>query len=276
MRLKHGTVWVGLTAAALMATSACGADSAEKAAEVADKADSIMAALMRASDRTEEIGSAQVKMSTDMGNGKPIAMEGTYSWGDGYAFDVEMDTAAVQMQQLHAAPRTRTLFVDGAYYYDIDPQPSGPLQGKEWMKIDASAIFGDKGAQAFDGSGDSPSASMKGLRYANDVEDLGKEKVDGQSATHYKAVVDKDHMGKFKDAYGDQNNLLNSVAGGVDAITMDVWVNDKDLPVRMTQHFGRATVTIDFEKFGGSTKIQAPPAAETGDLTEQVKARQQG
>jgi hypothetical protein len=282
MRLRHTAAWAGVTAAALMATSACGTEGAKTAAKAVDNADMIMAALARATDRTENVGSAQVRMTTVTPMTGPVTMDGTYSWGHGFAFDVLMDTKAVQMQRLHAAAKTRSLFVDGAYYYDIDPQPSGPLKGKEWMKLDASAVFGDKGAQAVQensGAG-SPVASMKGLRYANNVKDLGKETVDGQSATHYRAVVDKEHMGKFKKAFGDQNSLFGSATGGVgDSVTMDVWVGAKDLPVRMKQRFGGMTVTMDFEKFGATAAIKAPPAAQTGDVTEQVKkatAQQQG
>lgn len=277
MKLRYTAGWVGFTAAALMATSACGAgQTAKDAADgVAGNTDKIMAALTRATDRTEQLGSAEVKMSTDMGTGTPITMEGTYSWGGGYAFDVEMDAKAAQMQQLTTSPTVRMLFVDGAYYYDIDPQATGPLKGKEWMKVDASAVFGEKGSQALSGSSaGSPSASMKGLKYANDVEDLGKETVDGQSTTHYRAVVDKAHMGKFKEAYGNTDNLFGSATGGASSVTMDVWVGAKDLPVRMKQKFGTATVTMDFEKFGATAEVKAPPAAQTGDLTEAIKQAQ--
>ncbi|MFB7336523.1 hypothetical protein ACFC00_33640 [Streptomyces adustus] len=277
MKLRYTAAWVGFTAAALMVTSACGAgQTAKKAADsVADNSDKIMAALTRASDRTEQLGSAYVKMSTDMGTGTPVTMEGTYSWGDGFAFDTEMDTKAAQMQQLTSSPKIRMLFVDGAYYYDVDPQPSGPLKGKEWMKVDASAVFGKEGAQALGGSGGgSPSASMKGLKYANDVENLGKETVDGQSTTHYRAVIDKAHMGKLKDAYGDKDNLFGSMTGGAESITMDVWVGAKDLPVRMKEKFGTAAVTMDFEKFGATAAVKAPPASQVGDVTEQIKKAQ--
>ncbi|WP_306189966.1 hypothetical protein [Streptomyces sp. MK5] len=279
MKLKHTAVWVGFTAATLLAASACSAETTKKAAEAAGDAQGLIkAALTRATDRTQNLGSADVRMTTDLGNGsRPVTMDGTYSWGHGFAFDAEMDTKAAQMGQLHAAPKTRTIFVDGAYYYDIDPQPSGPLKGKEWMKIDASAIFGEKGAQALGGSSGagSPAASMRGLKYASNVDDLGKETVDGQLTHHYKAVIDRAHMGRFKEAYGNQDNLFNSMTGGGDSITMEVWVNDKDLPVRLTEEFGKATVTMDFEKFGATAAVKAPPATQTGDLTDAVKAQQQ-
>ncbi|MDX3577407.1 hypothetical protein [Streptomyces sp. FL07-04A] len=272
MRTKYAVAWTAVTVAALVTTAGCGAESAKDAAKAVDGTDAIMAALGRATDRTEKLGSAEVKMTTSMGAGAPVAMEGTYSWGDGYAFDVLMDTAAAQLQQLQDAPKTRMLFVDGAYYYDVDPQPAGPLKGKEWMKIDSSAVFGKQGAQALSGSNGSPSASMKSLKYADDVENLGSEKMNGKATTHYRAIVDQAGMGKYKKAYGDKDNLFGSLTGGATSITMDVWVGPEDLPVRMIQEIGTMKVTMDFEKFGRTAPVKAPPAAQTGDLTEAVKA----
>ncbi|MFD9318171.1 hypothetical protein ACFWDQ_10760 [Streptomyces sp. NPDC060053] len=261
---------------ALVATAGCGTRAAEgageKAAGVVDHGEAILAALTRAGDRADEIGSAQVEMTTELGmGGAPIAMDGTYSWGDGYAYDVQMDTRASQMQTLQDDPTIRTLFVDGAYYYDVDPQPSGPLAGKEWMKVDASAMLGEQGAQALSGSSGSPTASLKGLKYADDVNDLGTETVDGKHTTHYQATIDQSQMGRFKDALGDESGILGSVTGGVNSISVDIWVGDDDLPVRILQSMGAMKVTIDFEKFGATTEVKAPPAAQTGDLTEVIK-----
>jgi len=277
MKLRYTAAWVGMTAAAMVVTSACGSQGTKTASDAVDKAvdrtGTIMAALSRATDRTERLGSAQVRMTTDTGSGRPVTADGTYSWGHGYAFDVEMDTAAARMQTLQDSPTTRMLFVDGAYYYDVDPQPSGPLAGKEWMKVDSSAVFGKSGADALSSAGGgSPSASMKSLKYASDVDDLGKEKVDGSSTTHYRAVIDQNDMGSLKKAYTDEDTLFNSMTGGSDSITMDVWVGAEDLPVRITQNFGVMKVTMDFEKFGAAKDITAPPAAQTGDLTDAVKA----
>jgi len=280
MRHMRGVVWAGVAAAALAGTTGCSAETTKKTAEVVSHADAIMAALGRATDRTESLGSAEVKMTTEVNGSGPIAAEGTYSWGDGYAYDVEMDTKAAKMQTLTDDPSIRMLFVDGVYYYDTDPQPSGPLKGKEWMKVDGSVFFGEKGAQALSGNSGagSPAASMRGLKYANDVKDLGKETVDGKSTTHYRAVIDKDHMGKLKDAYasGDQNNLFNSMTGGTESITMDVWVGAKDLPVRLKEAFGTMRVTMDFKKFGATADVKAPPAAQTGDVTELMKKAAEG
>ncbi|MBB5924860.1 hypothetical protein [Streptomyces echinatus] len=269
MRMRHTAAWVAFTTAALVTASGCGSESVKSAVKTVGEADRAMAALARATDRTEELGSAEVRMSTDLGNGRPIAMEGTYSWGDGYAFDVQMDTRAANMQAVNHAPKTHVLFVHGAYYYDVDAFPSGPYQGKDWIKVDGSAVFGEKGAQALAGDNGSPSASMKGLKYAKDVTDLGTQTVNGHRATHYRAVVDADRMGKLKDVYG-QNSPLAKATGTASVVT-DVWVGSDDLPVRLKQKMGTMTVTMDFDDFGKTAAVRTPPAARIADLTEVIK-----
>lgn len=271
MKLRQTAAWVGVTATAILATTACGAETVKRAAETVDKSDAILAALTRATDRTEELGSAEVEMTADTGDG-PVTMEGTYSWGDGYAYDIEMDTSAAGMQDLTDDPTVHALFVDGAYYYNVDPMTSGPYKGKEWLKVDGSAVFGEKGSQALSGgSGASPAASMRSLKYAKGFEDLGEERVDGRTATHYRAVLGKEGMGRFADAYSDEGGIVDSMTGGADKVTMDVWVGSDDLPVRLRQEMGTLTVTMDFEKFGATADVKAPPAAETADVTEALR-----
>src|ERR1041385_5140658 len=76
MKLKYTAVWVGFTAAAMVAVSAGGSEGVKKAADVVDKSDAIMAALARATDRTEDLGSAEVRISTATTGAAPITMEG--------------------------------------------------------------------------------------------------------------------------------------------------------------------------------------------------------
>ncbi|MBO7936702.1 MULTISPECIES: hypothetical protein [Streptomyces] len=249
MKLRHSAAWVSFTAAALMATSACAGSGAATAGKAVDDID--MAALSRTTVKTENRGSAQVTMVTDNGTG-PVTMEGTYSWGSGVAFDVKVDAKAVQMQALTKSAKIRMLLVGGNYYYDIDPQPSGPLKGKEWMKIDGSAV---KSGLGFGGGSGDPLAYIKSLRDSGSVKDLGKEIINGQSTTHYRAVIQP--------------------AGANGTVTMDLWVNAQDLPVRTKQSSASASVTTTYRTFGATASIKAPPAAETGNLTKEVKKLQQ-
>ncbi|MEV7207115.1 MULTISPECIES: hypothetical protein [unclassified Streptomyces] len=276
MKLKYTAAWVGLTAAAMVMATACGSEGAKTAAETADKAvdkaDTIMAALTRATDRTEELGSAEVRTTTTLEatGGGPVSMDGTYSWGDGAAMDVEMDTAAAQMSALQDDPTTRVIMVDGAYYYDVDPQPNGPLAGKEWMRVDVAAVTGEAGADNMAANAD-PTAGLRYLAASSEVENLGEETVLGKETTHYRGSVGTEHIEKSKLTEAEKKAAITALQANGGKMTCDIWVDGKDLPVRMSQAGAGMTVKMDFVKFGATKKITAPPAAETGDLTEQVR-----
>ncbi|MEU4089745.1 hypothetical protein [Streptomyces aureus] len=175
-------------------------------------------------------------------------MDGTYSWGNGIAFDVKVDAAAVQMQALTHSSKIRMVFVGGNYYYAIDPQSSGVLKGKNWAKVGGSAVNSDSG---FGGGDGSPLAYIKSLKDAGSVDSLGQETVNGQSTTHYRAVV--------------------KPTGANGSMTVDIWVNGQDLPVRTKQVSASTSVTTDYQSFGRTAAITAPPADQTGDLTQEVK-----
>ncbi|AIR98473.1 lipoprotein [Streptomyces glaucescens] len=266
MNVRHTAAWVGVTAVALLATTACGSEKA------VDSADQIMSALTRVTDRTQELGSAEIETTTtlDATGGEPISMDGTYSWGDGAAMDVEMDTAAAQMSALQDDPTTRVIMVDGAYYYDVDPQPSGPIAGKEWMRIDVAAVTGEAGADNMAANAD-PTAALRYMTASTEVEDLGEETVLGKETTHYRGSVGAEHIEKSKLTEAEKKAAITALRASGGKLTCDLWVDREDLPVRISQTGAGMTVTMDFLKFGATEKITAPPAAETGDLTEQVR-----
>ncbi|MDX3096489.1 hypothetical protein PV417_18380 [Streptomyces sp. ME19-03-3] len=266
---------VGAAAVALTATAGCSA--ARDTADAVGKTDSIAQILARMTSHTKKIGSAKVDMSTDLGNGSPVTMKGTYSWGDGLAYDAMVDTAAAQMQPLQDDPTMRALLVDGAYYYNVDPQPAGPLKGKHWMRVDLSAVLGKEGAAAVAKSGD-PTAGLRFIGLTKDVEDLGEQTIRGRESHHYRATVAKSGLGDLEKSFtpSEEKTIFNSVTGPVDEIVIDVWVDGKDLPVRMVQVMGKAKVTIDFLKFGGTKAVAAPAASDTADLSKQFEALRQG
>ncbi|WP_055525694.1 hypothetical protein [Streptomyces graminilatus] len=277
MKLRYTAAWVGFTAVTLVSASACGTQTVKHAA--ANKVDdngTIAAALARATDRTEKLGSAEISASTDLGTG-PIRMEGTFSWDHGFTYDVEMATKGTQMQLVAHSPTVHALLVGGAYYYSVGPRASGPFKGKHWLKIDGSVLLGKKGAQAMSGveSGD-PSAVMGSLKYAQDTKNLGEQTLNGRRTTHYRAVIDTARLGKLKDVYGDKDSLLNSMSGGATSIDVDLWIGADDLPVRVKQVIGKATVTMDFRKYGTAVKVTPPPVAEVADLSALIKRRAGG
>jgi hypothetical protein len=276
MRHLRTAAWAGITVVALAATTACSAEAAKTTADAVSHADTIMAALTRASEKASGLGSAEVESTTTItaGSGKPISMNGTYSWGDGAALDVEMDTANAQMQSLQDDPTLTMKMVDGAYYYEIDPQPSGPLKGKHWMRIDVSAVVGDSTADAIADNAD-PTTGLRYIGASKNVKDLGEETIRGKKATHYRGTVGAEQINASKLPDREKRAAIKSLAS-TGKMVLDIWVDDKDLPVRMEQHGGGMDVTMDYLKFGATKPVTAPPASDTGDLTEQVeKVREQ-
>lgn len=270
-RIRRAAAVGGAAAVVLTATAGCGTQAARDTAKVVSHADTIAAALERATDRTQKVGSAEVVFKTDMGAG-PVTMTGTYSWGKGAAYDIMMDTAAAQMEELQDDPQLRSLLVDGAYYYNVDPQPSGPLKGKHWMRIDVDAVLGEQGARFVEKSAD-PTAGLRYIGLSRNTEDLGEQTIRGKKATHYRATIDTDDMAAKNGLLSpeEKGNLLNSVTGPVDTITIDIWVDDQDLPVKLVQEIGNVKVSADFMKFGSTKAVTAPPASDTADLSDAVR-----
>ncbi|MER5944969.1 hypothetical protein ABT127_02770 [Streptomyces sp. NPDC001904] len=272
--MKHlrSVAWAGITVAALTATTACSADTARKTADAVGHAGSVMAALTRASDKASGFGSAEVETTTAIQatGGKPISMDGTYSWGDGAALDVEMDTVAANMQALQDDPTLTMKMVDGAYYYEVDPQPRGPLKGKHWVRVDVSAVAGKAGAENMDTNAD-PTAGLKYLGTSRNVKDLGSRTVRGKRVTHYRGTVGAEQIERSKMTPEEKKLARKAFALGGGKLTYDVWVDGRDLPVRMIQDGGGMRVTMDFVKFGATKPITAPPAADTVDVTRQIE-----
>ncbi|MFF3976501.1 hypothetical protein [Streptomyces sp. NPDC001828] len=272
-------VWVTGAVAVVVGVTGCSAgaaavDTGKKAAGVADQANSmVLAALTRAGDRSQKAGSAEMSITTQLkGQPAPTAMSGVYSWGEGVAFEVEVDARSAGMQKLVSDGSMTMRYVKGAYYYGVDAQPRGPLKGKHWMKIDASVLLGEQGVAAVASSGD-PTAGLRSLRYSRNVTEVGKETVLGRATTHYKAVLSKGDLGQSAKALSgeDGNGLMEQFTGGVDQLTFEVWLDGNDLPVRVDERFGQARVSMDFKKFGAAKPVQVPPASDTADMTEAVR-----
>ncbi|MFE2308897.1 hypothetical protein, partial [Streptomyces sp. NPDC059411] len=267
--MKAGKTATGIAAALIVAAgvSGCSVGTTVVGKQAADSAETLVAALTKASDEASKAGSADVKMtltSPDTG-GKPVQMNGVYSWGNGLAMEGEMPAKDMGMEDLVADGTITYRLVQGAYYYGVDPAPDGPFKGKSWLKLDASAVLGDKGAAAMNSGNNDPTAGLKSLKWASNVTKVGKEDVNGKSSVHYHATVPTSKM-------GDAAAVFGAVGGsGVTELVADVWVDDQGMPARLNQTFGTTTVNVDFQSFGVAKDIAAPPAADTADMTDLVK-----
>ncbi|MFD9561697.1 hypothetical protein [Streptomyces sp. NPDC059994] len=255
-------------------------DTATSAADAAAQANkAVMAAFARTSDKAQGFTSAEVTMTVSgKDQTKPLTMTGTYTWGREHSYDALVNTDSMGMGKLTSRKTMRMLNTHGAYFYQIDPQPTGPFKGKHWMKVDASAILGDKGAAGLRSADADPTAGLKSLKYASDATDLGTETVQGKQARHYRAVIEADRLGAAGNALTGKDgapSALNDFTGTVHEVTLGVWVDPRtDLPVRWEQTMGAAKVTMEFGAFGHATTVTVPSASDTADITQAVKDEQ--
>ncbi|MET9854284.1 hypothetical protein ABZY57_15220 [Streptomyces sp. NPDC006450] len=266
--MKAGTVTASI-AAAVMVTAGPGGCTADASVgqKAADSAETLVATLTQASDEAAKAGSAEVELSVTMPDtgGKPVQVNGTYSWGDGLAMEAEMPAEDLRMEDLVADGTITYRLVQGVCYYGIDPAPSGPFAGRTRLKVEASAVLGEQGAAGMNAGDNDPTAGLKSLKWAGNVTEVGREDVNGKSSVHYRATVPADKLGGTKAMFG-------AVGGsGATELVSDLWVDDKGMPSRLNQTFGTVTVDIDFLSFGVAEDIAIPPAADTADITEAVK-----
>lgn len=269
--MKARTVIAGITGivATLIATagvSGCTA-GASVGKQAADSAETLVAALTKASDEASKAGSADIRMSVTMPGtgGKPAELNGVYSWGNGLAMEGEMAAKDLQMEELVADGTITYRFVQGAYFYGIDPAPEGPFKGKTWLKVEASAILGEKGAAGMNAGNNDPTAGLKSLKWASNVTKVGTESVNGKSAVHYRATVPAEKL-------GDSASMFGAMGGsGATELVSDVWVDDKGMPARLNQAFGDVSVNVEFLSFGVAKDIAVPPAGDTADITDLIK-----
>lgn len=222
--------------------------------------------------KTDVKQSAQVAETVQM-NGRTVHMSGVYVWGAHAGMDVRVPTTQLAMQRLNSAPTMEMRVVGGAYYYGVDPQPRGPLKGKHWMRVDMSAMVGDGSAQAMDKSlQQNPTSGLRFLSAADDVTEIGTETVDGKRTTHYRGSFSFKDLARYNKLFSAGDGSVSDVLGGADSVTLDVWSDTHAMPVRFSEDFGTSKVTIDFRSFGGTRTIAVPPAADTADLSAQIKA----
>lgn len=151
--------------------------------------------------------------------------------------------------------------------------------GKPWIKVSRngtdpmSKLFITIIDAAKKSSGVDASAKLIGD--AGSITDTRTEKVDGADATRYAISID---LAKASGATEDEmlkTGYQTLIAAGVKTIDYVVWVNDRDLPVKLTMDQvipnaeGKTTsmrMTATYSDWGKPVTITAPDPAQIGEL----------
>jgi hypothetical protein len=121
----------------------------------------------------------------------------------------------------------------------------------------------------------SPSEFARFLSEADDVEELGQDRVLDQPATHYQGVLDVKAMadeigGESKERIAAMLEEADVPAGAKAGLPVEAWISQDGLPVRMRLSAGgreeSLDMTADILEYGVPVEVEPPP--ETSVIEE--------
>ncbi|MEW1647697.1 DUF1396 domain-containing protein [Streptomyces sp. NPDC091219] len=239
------------------------------------------AAVADAAKKTEDITSLRYRMAGEMPGEGTIRAEA--------AMTTEPQAMSMKMTSSKSGGTVQLRVVGKALYINGGPGTAKELGGKSWLKLDTSALGGVGNDLTANATGaaeadKNPAAETAFLTGAKDVKKVGTETVDGVRTTHYAGRVtlaDVKAAARSEDkATGERRrrSVEQYEKMGVDAITMDMWIDGdhhaKRFRMRGEADKGPLDMTVTFLGLNQPVTVTAPPAKDTTDLAELMKSAQ--
>lgn len=181
----------------------------------------------------------------------------------------------MQLQRTSNGVTSGLIVLDTVAYQGGDAATAARLGGKHWEK--SAEVTGP------DGRIETPFASLidrldpleavTGAAAATDLRLLGEEKLNDSTVQHYQATL------SVADYVAAQQSLLTAARqqglttalsqGGTQTLTLDLWLNDHDQPVKLQRTGQGAKGALDdtvlYSDYGGAFAVQAPDESDTQD-----------
>ncbi|MGW6734720.1 hypothetical protein [Streptomyces sp. NPDC055013] len=274
--VPRSAVGVGL-AAVLLAGCGTGVDSESSAGS------SAAGAVARAVEKSEGVTSLSYRVTGQFPERGRIADEATVRTTQPVA--ARLRTANLSGDQ---QGESELRLVDGVLYGSATDDMVKEMGGRHWVSYGPKAEFTTHGGLRMDVGGlrdqvsRNPAREAAFLTAADDVKQIGSEKVDGAGTTRYSGTATVDELRaslsevKDKTAREGRENSLDQYGNlGVDELTLDVWIDGDDHIKRLrTQGFGRhgtLDLTFTFLDHGKAVTVRAPRADDTADLRKPLK-----
>ncbi|MEU4471226.1 hypothetical protein [Micromonospora sp. NPDC023888] len=272
----HVSLWkktAGVAVAALtaFAGAACGPQTGST--EAPDKQPSVLellasdlkGSLQKTVDTTTKTDSVTLTMKGTMG-GEKISMQGVLDLGD---------AAKAEMTMTDPEGTTVTVRMIGAVFFvEIPAEDRASTGGKRWMKMDLTAVAGDKAGADFAKQFEDmdPIKQVKTLLAIEGTTVVGQETVNGAATVHYTVTTPVSAYLAQIDSKMRTASEQALAAQGVKELTIDLWVDEQYRPRRAGMVMGKmGDMVIDYTDYGKAVAVETPPAAETADLAEMLK-----
>jgi hypothetical protein len=246
---------VGVGVAALVVLGGCDAQqSGAPIAKIGDGATATDAVQLVAMAKSSTSKSRTVKIDATVdASGMHVTMTGQGQFGG--------DASQMAMQLGTATGAIQMRLADKKVYI----KPPAALQSrlgtdKPWIRVgddDSLSQLIDGGLDQLATQGD-PTTFLNQISQGGKVTKTEKTTLDGQAVTHYTVDVD---TAKAK------SDLPPQLAGAVEPMTVDLWLNNENLPLQMTATAGdKYNAKIHYTDWGGQVDVQAPPADQVAGL----------
>lgn len=201
----------------------------------------------------------------------------------GQSFEGEGDLrlgSAPAMQMVMQVPgmgEMTVLLVDDAFYLKL---PTELQPGKTWLKADLTGdneLTKSLGAtvRQMKQNGD-PSQVLKQLEAAGEITSTKQEDLNGVSTTHYSVIIDVEKLAASQADPEMKKMAEDAKAAGVTTIPIELWLDQENLPVRMTMDLAvsnpatkkteKVTMQVDYSDWGKPVDITPPPADQVAPL----------
>lgn len=229
-------------------------------------ASDLKGSLQKTVDATTRTDSVTLTMTGTMG-GDNISMQGVLDLGD-----------PVKAEMTTTNPKGTTItvrMIGGMIFTEIPAETRARVGGKRWMKLDMTALGGEKAGTDFAKQFDDmdPIKQVKTLLAIEGTTVVGQETVNGAATVHYTVTTPVATYLTQIDSKRRADTEEALAAQGVKELKIDLWVDEQYRPRRAGMHMGKmGDMMIDCTDYGKAVAIETPPPAETADLAEMLES----